>query len=186
MADQNERTTTAYHEAGHAVADALLSIAIEEVTIVAAEDYTGICRTHPLCVLRLVEAVESREEGADDLLRRHVVGRLAGGEAYRLLTGEDQDPDHVEQDMDGVADLVLRLLPCDAEHSIDATDLVNESSAIACSLLQRWWPAVEVVAHALLKQGTLAGREVMDLVYECRDLRQHVPPWWRPGDPVDG
>src|SRR5207247_1816347 len=127
---------TAYHEAGHAVVGLLVGLELGMVTIVPTDDALGVTRFSDR---RLDEpGLEGDQE--QEFVEQHVMTELAGVEAEKRLTGQDQaDP----VGPGSVGELALGA-------SARPDDYLAAMRSRTADLLNEWWPAVVAVAAALL------------------------------------
>lgn len=166
---------TAYHEAGHAVADVVLGIDVDHVTIVPQEDTSGHETViHP----------DDIKEGwgvsdyDDPRVRLHVenflIGLLAGPYAGRKFYPKAR-LQATETLSDG-----RKVLAAGSDHSYvvriiadifgDDNDQVRWTyeryvTARARALVETHWRSIELVANALLKRKTLSGDEVKRVMW---------------------
>jgi hypothetical protein len=130
---------TAIHEAGHAVINRVLGGEIDLVSIIAKDDYRGICRTtvttNPVELYALREAIVS----------------CAGGEAERLMFGSTSDEAN-RGDEENLANK-LELLPPELR-------LESRVREMAALLVRRHKPEIMIVAVHLYLKKQLSGAEV--------------------------
>ena len=145
----------AYHEAGHAVAAwylrcPLVSVSIEE----DAESVGRVCFDIP-------DAFEHRKD-AEAFLHRHLVISLAGAAAEVLLLRGVVDWDHPELSGDRAVavDLAFRL----TGSAVAAGALLGSAMARALNTLRANRSALDQVATALERRGTLSAAEIERLI----------------------
>ncbi len=165
--------STAFHEAGHAVAAAILGLGTAEVSVRPHGDASGHHTLTDDAVDRLLSAQRvlawmeipgrdacpfETEEEAADALRQHVKLLQAGEEAQRRAVPTSYRHHHVAHgDHDRIIDLALLLTGGNAE-AVEGLDAETRSETRR--LLDEHWPAVERVAEALLDRETLTGADV--------------------------
>jgi ATP-dependent Zn protease len=141
---------TAYHEAGHAVADYISGRGVAHVTIIPKDnDYYGLCtaRDWPSRVL------DTWQVEAD------VVSRLAGPEAEALLPSLSSELDGEDLEL-----AFLDVLLLTDEREEEALALLGRLVVRAKQLVADHWPAVEAVAAALLAEKELSGERAHELI----------------------
>jgi hypothetical protein len=154
--NRSERRWTAYHEAGHAVTDALLGLRFRQVTIVPSGHLLGrVERTHVPMWRR------SPRRFFRIYARRIIINLLAGGLAERLARRDGQ-ASGLKADLEIVVRLIA-LLPGTRslngryrrhlEMHLQAEDLVRSN-----------WHAIDVVARRLIRDKTLSERQVLRIV----------------------
>ena len=154
-----ELRATAYHEAGHAVAAFVLRRPIRTASIEPAEGSLGRVEHHPPGKWFQPDAgVDTRTR---NLVKRHIVGHLAGPLAEERFTGSHNETG-ATSDHHHAVDLASYLVDDDERLQI----LVDDLSSRAAELLARTdvWRAVEAVAEELVRDRLLAGREVRAVI----------------------
>ena len=161
--DRRDRRA-AYHEAGHAVIGWCFGRRVEHVTIVLSGETGG----H---VLYRTDRVFEWAQPTDTWLRVELLVTIAGPEAQKMELGETWedgggiDPDvGVLQgtDADTAGDLLLRMDESRADIESGAAYERFETEAV--HLLDEFWPEVERVAEALLKERTLSQERLNELL----------------------
>lgn len=168
------RRETAYHEAGHAVADHVLGLRVERVTINPVGVFGGLCQSSPAGApvvsqefLSDLAAIEAKYYGRvappvatleGEALDRQLVQLLAGPEAQRRYTrsGSHGDSSDMAQ--------ARRLLGAGRRSMWDLCADLADARERTRLLLDEHWPAVEAVALALQASGTLSGDQVRLLI----------------------
>lgn len=166
-ASKRELRGTAIHEAGHAVAAAVLGRFVRYVRL--HDDGTGIvrCGRHPRMDLRGTHGAGRRH--VQRMLKREIVIAWAGIAAERHLAGRRLQGSHL-----GDARMIDGLL----RQSMGTRDkggrelLGAKLWQVACQLIASAWPAVVEVSRALLKSGTLSGTTLRRIV---RDHSRTAP-----------
>ena len=143
-----EREATAYHEAGHAVMALSLGRPVHRVSIVARQNWLGLC-----------EFRKGVQRPSDDWLETELLIALAGMVAEAIHTGR---PDELgaARDLRHARKLMLartteRSLPRYEQRMVNKADCHLRDDAT--------WRAVEAIAQALLDSATLSGRAAMHL-----------------------
>jgi ATP-dependent Zn protease len=157
---------TAYHEAGHAVVTLALGLSIDSVSIIAAEDFNGVCRKPNVIHYG---AVTKRVQKA--IARAMIVALYAGMPAQRLVDpdapafhGESEDEEAFEVSRQWqVYPRRVRFIG-DESHLAHLESLRQE----ARRLVLRNRAAVEVLAGELLQRKEMSGAEVQQLLGACK------------------
>lgn len=162
------REASAYHEAGHAVAAWKLGYRSISASIAAADESTGEVRHEnpfPGENLDVVESalVRSRVE-------RAIIIRLAGPIAQKRYRPTSWRRWQGGADYAVAADLALRV--CGSGEIASA--FLKWLDLRAKALIEQHWPAVERLANALLKQGTMDQDQIAALMQ--RALSKPVSP----------
>lgn len=150
-ADEQLRTVTAWHEAGHAVMAHLCGQIVTGIEIEGDLEHSGSVSS-----LRLVH---SRDATDGDLrtvrLETRILCLVAGFAAEAMITGEWDWSSAEEEDLNEAVRLALRVVGrCDrVQHYLE------EARDHAVDLLHRNWPAVKAVAGELLARGRLSGEQ---------------------------
>lgn len=164
MKSTRRLTTTAYHEAGHAVAAYLLHWPIRSVAIVPSEDgeTLGMCRLAGWG--RRTSPEWDASPWTIRRVRRCIMHYLAGHVAERRVRGRNNWQGS-RGDLMSATYMVMYLVgsPEETGPEMDrlwrATEqLLNESRA---------WAAVMALAEALLKQPTLRAQEVRMVIRQA-------------------
>lgn len=148
------KVKSAYHEAGHAVANLYLKLPFRKVTISGNKDYLGavICD-------RLSKAFAKRVELEDltpvhfDRIEREIVALLAGHEAERRFSGR-RNSVGAASDYDKAVEWVFRTRDLD-----EAPYYIKQLEIRTRKLIEREWPQVELITKALLDRETLTSKE---------------------------
>lgn len=162
---ESERATTAYHEAGHAVAAMLLGIKTVHVTIRPdhAAGSLGHHRSGRMVWKRRL--ADGGEQSAQIRARgeNHTIYCLAGSVAeniFRKKAGMRKNHAGARADWNEVADIAVGLFGDLAT----ANAFVRFAQLRAEGLMFQWWSNVEAVAKALLEQETLTGDQVRSVI----------------------
>lgn len=147
---------TAYHEAGHAVADYVLGREVKHVTINPDEEKgtLGHCAGAPPTEDEHPEYGLTHEAGG--WVRDMLVSLQAGGLAEEKHCGEC-DEAGCGQDNEAAVSLAFSI----AGSEEDAQAHLDTAHSQATVLIEKAWPAVEAVAAALLERKHLEGPEVI-------------------------
>jgi cell division protease FtsH len=201
--EKEQRVKSAYHEAGHALVQALLTHAdpLEKVTIIPRGRALGGTFALPekdryllgrkyleatmrvACAGRIAEAEKTGDMSsgaADDIQRVTAVARkmvLEWGMSERLGFVRYADEE------DRLAGLPLREQSerTASEADEEVRHLVGEAYNDAEQMVKQHWDAVVAIAEALLDRESLMARDIHRLVQENVD--HHVPP---PSTPTEG
>ncbi len=175
---ERRRETTAYHEAGHVVAMCRQLLPIRSVTIVRDRQAGSAGGVHGVPFHPGGRGLRTL-----DRLEKEIIVAFAGPIAQRKRTGRS-DRVGALKDLGRVADLAFRRFGERLEVGNAAGELAQVVHAYLHYLellttrnVARWWPAIEVVAAALLERETLSGRQVRGILREAgwRELsRAHV------------
>jgi hypothetical protein len=171
LTEEPIRHRVATHESGHAVVARCLNMPLGGATIVAGDNYSGMCwgpngkpsklgGSDPLCVQAqaLMPPVgESRADAAEMLVHAHarVIEILVGSESERLFC-PDAPPLEARQDQHD-AEQFARLM---CIHPDAVADFVAYARHEARALLAEHAPVVRALAEALLAEGTLTGERI--------------------------
>jgi ATP-dependent Zn protease len=150
---------TAYHEAGHAVADHLFHHRIKRVTIIPnkKENYQGCVQAKQASVKGIDCEVSPRLERA---ARGRIISALAGICAQRLFNPRTCRSYHPRQDYQQAISLAEHLLtgPKEMEPFLDWMMARTEN------LLRNNWKAVELLAEELIRRLELSGKEAHEII----------------------
>jgi hypothetical protein len=156
MKDSSLEKTTAYHEAGHAVAASLVRMRFPQVTIVPANNHQRLCELAPGRDYAYDGATDRRTiERAKAHIFVHVAGPSAesrSGDRLRLDVFEEH---HWRAHY--IAGWFIR-------NFVTLQAYVDFIWKRTNDYLNTHWEAVEVVARALLTNQTLTKREVRRLM----------------------
>jgi len=169
---QQERTITAWHESGHAVAALLTNPEnrVAKVTIIPSTGGAG-----GFCVNIPPERMYYTKQD----LRHQIMVNLAGRAAEELKFGQDQVTTGASNDIEkatttamqyitkfgmgsSLADLTI--LKDDKQAADESAQLVSQLYKDTLQLLQNNFPALESVAERLLEEETIDGDEVEDIL----------------------
>jgi hypothetical protein len=154
--NRSERRWTAYHEAGHAVIDAVLGIRFLRVTIVPWKHMLGRVERRRRSIGLPHKARQPRVH-----VERAIVGTLAGGIAERLARRDGRASGLAE---DYNEECVLtRLLPGTRSRSGGARRL-DAMQLRAETFVQHHWNAIDQVALRLIRDRTLKECEVLTIL----------------------
>ena len=162
------RILTAYHEAGHAVAAAVLEIPFLSVTIIPGDGFSGYLSWVPhgtrITLEEFLKRMVVTESGgrATDMLTngRHTIEEWQPDGSLRLWgTGNTGD---IENNVERIKTLASHYgLECGLEFTFQMLNLYTVAST---KLLCSHWPAVIRVAEKLLERKTLTEDEVHELM----------------------
>jgi ATP-dependent Zn protease len=177
-------TTTAYHEAGHAVAYWALCRPFRDVTIIPDADCKGCVRGE----LTPDFGDDSFKGNWGALVRDEAVISLAGPVAERMHRGEilyevediaaQLTPDDQVAIKMACEDCAAVITQRDGKSIIDISLALDEMLAAAIGIMQEHWGAVDAVAQRLLTDKMLTAAEF----YETASQAPRVaPPTLRSG-----
>lgn len=150
--------STAYHEAGHAVAAWWLHLRFKKVSIRPDSDSLG------RLVHRKFKAADNPECNSSAriqlLMEKHAICALAGREAQRKFNPRSIRSYHHRSDYGQVIEYLSCRVADGEEIRLWARLLVHRANA----LITFRWPAVKAVATALLERKTLTEQEVRDTI----------------------
>jgi ATP-dependent Zn protease len=150
--------STAYHEAGHAVAAVAHKGKLKTVTIVPGKGYAGRVRRHRERNLQGIERDNTPrgQRAAENAAQIELAGYIAQ-KRYKRRSCHKY---HWESDRNAATDLLLSF--SSSTRHLDA--YIKAISIRTEDLVAHWWPAIKAVAAALLERGTLSGDEVQKIV----------------------
>jgi len=149
--------STAYHEAGHAVAGVVLGVPILEVTIVPSAGAHGSVRMPT----RWVADVHGYRVPSRDLVERYVVKLLSGVTAQRKAYPRSVRFHHGRSDRESALSVAVLVMP-DSEPVVQA--FLNYCQARAVQLVEEHWPSVIGVAQELIVKRTVRQKDVRAVV----------------------
>lgn len=151
-----KRETTAYHEAGHAVAAFLNGFEIEFATIKRCGDAAGMVKALPKGKLDLRNGSPHMRAKIESCL----IMTLAGDAAQRKFAPRSSRNWQTSSDRESATDMALAV--CGTGES--ATAYIAWLAIVTRDLIQSRWQSVERVAAALLEKETLSGQEVREAI----------------------
>jgi ATP-dependent Zn protease len=174
VTEEMELESTAYHEAGHAVASYAMRTGPLGVSIVPNDEELGRCRFSSQSWLRTVEdgipntRTRLRVEGV-------IIVDLAGGQAEMLFYKAAKAMGRVPDDFDSAGKVnptaESDLRTAFRKISFLAKDLLEEEAYLGflaerarVILEYEYWPAVEAVAEELLQTRALGKRKVRAII----------------------
>lgn len=139
-----DRTLTAYHEAGHAVMALLMGRSIQKVSIIPSQNRLGACTLQ-----------KGRAKQVQDKLEAEILILLAGMAAEGRKSGR-YNVQGARQDLQAVERLALAR----SGNSGQATKLIHKLLDKAQHLLadKATWTAVKVIAAELIEHESISGR----------------------------
>jgi ATP-dependent Zn protease len=149
-------TTTAYHEAGHAVVAFFMRHRIEFATIKPTAEYQGLVKSKPRGKLDLDSATPAMRIKLEDVL----IMLLAGDIAQRRFAPRSSRNWQTTEDRQTAADLALSI--CGTGES--ATAYIAWLTIRARDIVHGRWSLVERVANALLERETISGEDIRTLI----------------------
>ena len=161
--NRTEQRRTAYHEAGHAVINAVLGSRFRYVTIVPSGKYLGrvVVRDRHWRYRRLPRAQ----------IERAILIRLAGGIAEQLVRCDGQ-ASGVSEDVDVVRRLIRHLPGCRTISGRVRRHI--EMYRRADALVRRHWRIIDDVAEMLLRDKTLTESQVLAVAREEHELEAKI------------
>jgi ATP-dependent Zn protease len=142
----------AYHEAGHAVAARVLGIEVQSVSIV--EDKGTLGRS----ISPLPKDFDPYAEGAEEVMRSHLVAGVAGAASEELLTGELSSI--TGNDLEGATKLLMSLAAIGAQAQEDGEWARKKAKSTLCDN----WESVQALAEALLEHGELDREQILAIL----------------------
>ena len=169
---QQERTVTAWHESGHAIASLLTNPEnrVAKVTIIPSTSGAG-----GFCVSIPPERMYYTKQE----LRQQIMVNLAGRAAEELKFGQDQVTTGASNDIEKATTTAMQyvtkfgmgeniadraLLKDDRQVAKESAELTNQLYKDTLELLQKNLPALEAVSEKLLLQETIDGDEVAAII----------------------
>lgn len=153
---------TAYHEAGHVIAHFVQGLTIDNVSIVAADDYFGICYSPPPMLYETTGARERRQ-----VARASIVASYAGYEAEQMLNPNAPDY-HGRDDYENAFELSREfgVLPRRCSFVGDEFHMayLRRLQGEARSLVRKNWDKVQAIAQALIKNNSLSREEAESIL----------------------
>jgi hypothetical protein len=152
---------TAYHEAGHAVADHVFERKVRRVTIVPnLKDQTlGTCDRYPRpALLKELEGCFTSWSPAKTQyeIENEIVALYAGPEAEKRVRRGRYNHDGAHSDYKRVSEIALHVYPQDDKRIA----FLRWLRLCARDLVTARWPQIERVAEALLERRTLTADDV--------------------------
>ena len=138
----------AYHEAGHAVAAHVLGIEVKSVSIVEEEGTLG------RSISPLPRDFDPYAQGAEEVMRSHLVVGVAGAASEELLTGKLLSIKG--KDLEGATKLLMSLAAVGAQTQEDG----EWARKKAKSTLRYNWESVRALAEALLEHRELDREQI--------------------------
>jgi len=161
---------TAYHEAGHAVATWTLGVKLGTVTIDRDGDALGSATHGRILTRRDIDAFQfgslDRFTGEANALRQSIIA-LAGIVAQRRYAPRSVRRWHGRGDRETfnlIADRVV------GDDELERKHWYARALRRTERIINDRWPAVESLAHALLKKHTLLGSEALAVIYSVYEL----------------
>lgn len=163
--NQTKPISTAYHEAGHAVAATILGLTFTSVTIEPDEDSLGNC-IHPSVFGYEYRGIRERKK----IVRECIIVSYAGLQAEKIFNPKAEEWRSGE-DKDSAFNLSREfcVLPkgCSCVGDEAHIEFLGKLQREARHLIRQHWSFVSTVAEALLNAKTLTG----DQVEEIRSLK---------------
>jgi hypothetical protein len=146
--------STAFHEAGHAVACWRCGVKVRRATIVPAEDSLGQVKHSTF--FRGINLDTDNSARGDRQVKDLVIVCLAGPEAQRRYRPYSVRHAQCSADYRQAADLALKVNGSDkaTKAYLRWLEIVTRDSVAL------WWPQIEKVARALFERGTLTATEI--------------------------
>jgi hypothetical protein len=153
---------TAYHEAGHAIANKVLGLKLRLVTIVPKGDYAGVVKG---AIGINVERLRDDDFSVDEVSRWHneIIVLLAGAEAQKKFRPRSMKPHMVAADNANIQTILENLHPSNERRAIMTWLRVRTRNLINHP---KHWRYIEDLAGVLIERPTLTGDEVSDVIAE--------------------
>jgi hypothetical protein len=152
---------TAYHEAGHAVANCLLRVPFVSVSIVRTEETLGNV-SHGMSTPSFLGDEFLYDPRAVRRARKLITVLHAGQIAEWIASGR-RNPDGASADNNEAVDLALRL----AGNGEEATALLKDDVIAAEKLIRESWNAVSALAEYLLEHKTVGAQRARRLIRDA-------------------
>ena len=147
---------TAYHEAGHALADFRLGFKIKQVSVISDGTCAGfVSRRLGLKLSPLEFGCTTSKTVAR--WHDHILTLLAGEEAQRRFSAKSVRSHHAAQDRSVVVDVLMRLHSDQDELRAVYRYLQIRARNLVCHPVN--WQMIECLAKLLLEKKTLTGQE---------------------------
>jgi hypothetical protein len=156
---KSKRESTAYHEAGHAVAAWSLGLKVRKATIVSADDHLELA-VHD-SPLRGISSSMGVSAAAERKANKAVIIYLAGPAAQRKFRPRSWRNQHGQADYDSATALALCLNDGDVEM---ATAYLEWMRLWAERIITNNWRFVVAVAEKLLRENVLDRSAVVDTI----------------------
>jgi len=150
-----ERWATAFHEAGHAVIGDALGLVVEKVTIlpVFSSHYKRWARGMTW-IKATGDLTRDFSFAMRDRLHREAIFSLAGPAAERRAVG------HVPLDAEDIDAQVAEWLLSRDTAARELPRVFRRANGIAERLVRQRWSAIESLAAALMRHGSLSGQQL--------------------------
>lgn len=156
-----DKKSTAYHEAGHAVAKAHFRLKIKKVTIVGKDDCAGYTAGRRATN----RSIEYEQSGRVQLnAERDIIVSLAGIAAQREFMPRSVRRHHWGGDRDNALDLLWRIASPEA---LPPYFKLLEIRARELVKLPHIRAQIEALAKALLTHGTLDGKQAKGVIQDA-------------------
>lgn len=150
--------TTAYHEAGHALADFRLGFRIRSISIIPNDESFGLLRRFPKPTF--FDKFDQAELDRKDIAEAHdwIISLFAGQEAQRRFRPNSLRPHHGEHDVECIDTILERLF-----HPDEHATLMKYLRVRTRLLIERPmnWRMISDLAEALVQQPSMKGRDVV-------------------------
>jgi hypothetical protein len=153
--------TTAYHEAGHAVADHVLGFNIRSVTIAPSKGCAGKVSGKLGVKPRILE-YGNPSRATVTKWHDKVVTLLAGAEAQRRFKPHSIRRYMARGDHNAAVDILFRLHPEEEELNAAIKFLEARTRNLVGNAIR--WGQIEALAGALMAKRTLTGQEVRQVL----------------------
>lgn len=150
------RTTTAYHEAGHAVVAFFSGFRIEYATILPGDGFSGMMKARPQGRFSLDSATPAMRQKTENW----ILITLAGDIAQRKHAPRSSRQWHTTADRQAATDLALSV--CGNGES--ATAYLAWLNIVARQLIEGRWDLVDRVAKVLLDRERITGDELRAII----------------------
>jgi ATP-dependent Zn protease len=159
LTTDNELERTAHHEAGHCVAFHALNLGVQEVTVVRNLERRTAGMAVPIVPF-----------GTGEIALRHAAACLAGPLAVKRWRpeladwerGADDDFKNARDQIDASIGELENLSTHALRHAASFLRVRSQAEEI----IVEYWPEVQAIARALLKEATLSGDQVVRIFRE--------------------
>jgi len=149
---------TAYHEAGHAVADHHLRFKVRRISIRPSTGRAGYTQSSVKGLQPALENLSPWDFAGWSHLLKRLISLLAGQEAQRRYNPRSCRRHHPQADYAKAVDYAIAMCGGDRQEA----ELLIAWVAKRTRRLVRglWWGKIEAMAKAVLKRGEMTGAEV--------------------------
>jgi ATP-dependent Zn protease len=160
MLSEAELRATAYHEAGHAVANWAYGWEIDSVTIVEDEEYAGRVTVRNKLAGKQLDLLDGDEwEAAKQDVEEAVIAIKAGPAAQRRFNSASWDVSQDYHDNQAIITYAYGTFNDD-----EAGQWLQELDGKVAHFLDQHWMAIEALTQKLLEKPVISGAEVAEFL----------------------